>query len=99
MKFFKRWKKNKEIGELQLRIDHCRSTIAEVEEALNLEELHPEIARQVRRLETALEEVDVSNLKDRDLEKMELATNRLLSEFRGLHRQGKLKNIHEGPLH
>lgn len=99
MKFFKRWKRRKEVRELQLRIDHCRTTIAEVHRALLREEIQPEIAEQFRRLETALEEVDVSQLGDRDIEKIETATNKLLDEFRSLYRQGKLKNIYEGPFH
>ena len=33
------------------------------------------------------------------LEKIEMATNRLLDEFRSLYRQGKLKSIHNGPVH
>ena len=99
MKFLKRWMKRKEVRELQLRIDHCRSTIAEVHEALSMDEVLPEIAEQFLRLEEALDQVDVTKLNHRDLEKIEMATNRLLDEFRSLYRQGKLKNIHDGPVH
>ena len=99
MKLFKRWRQRKEIGELQLRIDHCRTTIEEVHSALLKEEIQPEIAEQFRRLEEALEQVDVNQLGNRDIEKIEIATNRLLDEFRSLYLQGKLRNIHEGPVH
>ncbi len=85
--------------ELQLRIDHCRSTIAEVHRALLMDEVQPEITQQFRRLEAALEQVDVTQLRNRDLEKIEMATNKLLDEFRSLYRQGKLKNIYDGPVH
>jgi hypothetical protein len=63
------------------------------------EEIQPEIAEQFRRLEAALEEVDVNQLGNRDIEKIEMATNKLLDEFRSLYSQGKLKNIYEGPVH
>jgi hypothetical protein len=96
---FRRWTKRKEIREVKLRIDHCRSTIAEVHEALLIDEVQPEIAQQFRHLEEALEQVDVTQLNSRDLEKIEIATNRLLAEFRSLYRQGKLKSIHDGPVH
>ena len=99
MKLFKRWRQKKEIGELQLRIDHCRTTIEEVHSALLKEEIQPEIAEQFRRLEEALEQVDVTQLGNRDIEKIEIATNKLLDEFRSLYLQGKLRNIHEGPVH
>jgi site-specific recombinase len=99
VKFLKRWRQRQEIRELQLRIDHCRSTIAEVHRALLIEEVQPEIAQQFRRLEAALEQVDASQLKARDLEKIEMATNKLLGEFRSLYRQGKLKNIYDGTVH
>lgn len=99
MKFLKRWLKRKEVRELQLRIDHCRATIAEVHGALLMEEVQPEIAEQFRRLEVALRQVDVVRLNYRDLEKIEMATNRLLDEFRSLYHQGKLKNIYDGPIH
>ncbi|UCG13858.1 MAG: hypothetical protein JSU72_05135 [Deltaproteobacteria bacterium] len=99
MRLFRRWKKRKEVRELQLRIDHCRSTIAEVHDALLMEEIQPEIAQQFHRLESALGQVDVMQLNDRDLEKIEMATNKLLAEFRSLYLQGKLKNIHSGPVH
>jgi hypothetical protein len=99
VKLFNRWKKRKKIREVQLRIDHCRSTIAEVHRALLIDEVQPEIAQQFHRLETALDEVDAALLNQRDLERIEVATNKLLAEFRSLYRQGKLKNIHEGLMH
>ena len=99
VKLFRRWKQRKEIRELQLRIDHCRSTIAEVHRALLSDEVQPEIAEQFHRLESALEQVDASQLGSRDIEKIETATNKLLDEFRSLYRQGKLKNIYDGPVH
>ena len=99
MKFFKRWQQRKEIRELRLRIDHCRTTIREVHRALLKEEIQPEIAEQFKRLESALEQVDVHQLGNRDMEKIEMATNNLLDEFRSLYDQGKLRNIYEGPVH
>jgi len=99
VKLFKRWQQRKEIYELQLRIDHCRTTIEEVHSALLKEEIQPEIAEQFRRLEEALEQVDVKQLGNRDIEKIEMATNKLLDEFRSLYLQGKLRNIYEGPVH
>jgi hypothetical protein len=99
MKLFKRWQKKKEVRELQLRIEHCRTTIKEVYRALLHEEIQPEIAEQFRRLEAALEQVDVKQLENRDMEKIEMATNNLLEEFRGLYSQGKLRNIYQGPVH
>jgi chaperonin cofactor prefoldin len=99
MRFLKRWQKKRKVQELQLRIDHCRRTIADVEKALRNEELRPELAMPFRRLGTALAGVDVSQLDERELEKIETATNKLLSEFRSLYLQGKLKNIHTGLLH
>ena len=99
MKFFKRWQQRKEIRELRLRIDHCRTTIKEVHRALLKEEIQPEIAEQFKRLESALEQVDVHQLGNRDMEKIETATNNLLDEFRSLYDQGKLRNIYEGPVH
>jgi hypothetical protein len=99
VKFFKRWQQRKEIRELQLRIDHCRTTIEEVHSALLKEEIQPEIAEQFRRLEAALEQVDVKELGNRDIEKIETATNKLLDEFRSLYSQGKLKSIYDGPVH
>jgi len=57
------------------------------------------MAEQFRQLEASLEQVDVSRLKNRDLQEIEMATNKLLGEFRSLYRQGKLKNIYDGLLH
>lgn len=99
MKFLKRWRKKREVRELQLRIDHCRKTIAEVRKALRTEELRPELAVQFRRLGSALAQVNAAQLDERELEKIETATNKLLSEFRTLYLQGKLRNIHQGLLH
>jgi hypothetical protein len=99
MTFFRRWQQKREGRELQLRIDHCRRTVADVEKALRHEELRPELAVPFRRLGEALARVDVSRLDERELEKIETATNTLLSEVRSLYLQGKLKNIHTGVLH
>ena len=99
MRFLKRWQKKREVRKLQLRIDHCRRTIADVKKALRTEELRPELAVPFRRLGAALARVNVSQLDERELEKIETATNKLLSEFRTPYLQGKLKNIHTGLLH
>ena len=99
MRLLKRWQKKRADRELQLRIDHCRRTIADVKKALRTEELRPELAVPFRRLGAALARVDVSQLDERELEKIETATNKLLSEFRSLYLQGKLKNLHTGLLH
>jgi ribosomal protein L29 len=99
MRLLKRWQKKRAGRELQLRIDHCRRTIADVKKALRTEELRPELAVPFRRLGAALARVDVSQLDERELEKIETATNKLLSELRSLYLQGKLKNIHNGLLH
>lgn len=99
MKVLRWWAKRRGVRELQLRIDHCRSTISEVHRALLVDQVQPEIGEQFHRLEAALEQVDVSQLNTRDLEKIETATNRLLAEFRSLYRKGKLGIIHEGTLH
>ena len=64
-----------------------------------MDEVQSKIAKQFRRLETALEQVDVRQLGKRDLEEIEMATNKLLAEFRSLYRQGQLKDIHDGLLH
>lgn len=99
MRLLKRWQKKRAGRELQLRIDHCRRTIADVEKALRTEELRPELAVPFRHLGAALARVDVSQLDERELEKIETVTNKLLSEFRSLYLQGRLKNIHNGLLH
>jgi hypothetical protein len=99
MRFLRRWQKKREVRELQLRIDHCRRTIADIEKALRTEEFRPDLAVPFRRLGAALARVDISQLDERELEKIETATNKLLSEFRTLYLQGKLKNIHTGLLH
>ena len=99
MKFLKLWTKRKEIRELQLRVDHCRSTIAEVHRALLMGEVQPETAEQFRQLEASLEQVDVTRLRNRDLQEIEMATNKLLGEYCSLYGQGKLKNIYDGLLH
>ena len=99
MRFFRRWQRKLEARELRLRIDQCRRTMAEVEKALRSEELRPELMEQFRRLGEALAQVDVSAIKERDLERIETATNELLFELRGIYLQGKLKNIHDGLLH
>jgi hypothetical protein len=62
-------------------------------------EVQPEMAEQFRQLEASLEQVDVTRLKNRDLHEIEMATNKLLGEFRSLYHQGKLKNIYDGLLH
>ena len=97
--FLKRWQKGRAVRELQLRIDHCRGTIGDLERALRTEDLRPELAVPFRRVEAALARVDVSRLNEQELKKIETATNKLLSEFRPLYLQGNLKNIHTGLLH
>jgi len=62
-------------------------------------EVQPEMAEQFRQLEASLEQVDVTRLKNRDLQEIEMATNKLLGEYRSLYGQGKLQNIYDGLLH
>ncbi|MBW1981893.1 MAG: hypothetical protein JRJ12_11800 [Deltaproteobacteria bacterium] len=99
MKFFALWKRKKSVHELYLRIDNCRSTISQVTAALTTEQLDPAVASRFRELQRALQKVDVAQLRERDMQKIEKATNKLLADFRSLYLVGKLKNIHEGFLH
>lgn len=68
----------------KMRIENCVNTIIEVHKFLGSQKINPEIIDQFRRLKDVVEVLNIGKVTEDDIEKIELATNSLLSELKVL---------------
>jgi hypothetical protein len=68
----------------RMRIENCVNTIIEVHKFLGSQQISPEIIDQFRRLKDVVEVLNIGKVTEDDIEKIELATNSLLSELKVL---------------
>jgi len=68
----------------KMRIENCVNTIIEVHKFLGSQRINPEIVDQFKRLKDVVSVLNMGKVTEDDIEKIELATNSLLSELRVL---------------
>ncbi len=79
---------------LKLRVESCVDTILELDKSLGKGKIGQDVIERFERLRESLESVADDTMDERDISRIEDATNQLLSEIRvSLGKQGC------GPLH
>ncbi len=68
----------------RLRIESCIETILEVNESLSDSLLDPETIDHFERLKTVMQNLDARTIQEKDLVRLEEATNRLLQDMKSL---------------
>ncbi|MBW2622996.1 MAG: hypothetical protein JRD68_08840 [Deltaproteobacteria bacterium] len=83
----------------RLRLASCVKAIIRVHTQLDPSPRDSAIARKINRLKTALDSVVLEEVSEKDLERIEDATNRLLKELGPLYPRANLNSDNFGPLH
>lgn len=83
----------------KLRVESCVDTILEVDRCLGKGKIRQDVVERFERLRESLENVVDETIDERDITKIEEATNQLLSEIRGSLREQVTRPFHEGQKH
>ena len=84
---------------LRLRVESCVNTILTLNESLGEGKIKPEIIKQFEQLKESLKYVDDENVDEKDISRIEEATNQLLEEIRASFEAKDLSLLHEGHTH
>ncbi|MBU2550131.1 MAG: hypothetical protein KKB20_17110 [Proteobacteria bacterium] len=82
-----------------LRLANCVETILEVQGALDVETLDPGLHRRIQGLESTLQAIEIVEVPETDVRRVEEATNRLLQEMRELFSGQAEVRIFQGAMH
>jgi hypothetical protein len=92
-----RYKKNGK--HLRLRVESCVNTVLELNQRLGEGKIKREIVQQFERLRESLMYVTDETVDERDISRIEDATNQLLAEIRTAAGTEKIETLHLGPTH
>lgn len=96
---FKRFRVRHEAKHLRARVESCVSTILELDKHLGKGKIKPEIIQQFEKLKESLQYVSDDSVDERDINRIEEATNQLLAEIRVSYGEGFAGSFYEGDKH
>ncbi len=83
----------------QLRLSTCLETIVEVHTSISDSRLDESLIGKFKQLEQSLRSIDLEGVSEKDIQRVEDATNRLLDELKRLFLNKEANPIHPSPLH
>jgi hypothetical protein len=95
----RRFRQRQNSRHLRLRVESCVNTILALNESLGEGKIKPEIIQQFEQLKDSLQYVDDENVDEKDIFRIEEATNQLLEEIRTSFEDKDLSLSHEGQTH
>lgn len=95
----RRFRQRQNSRHLRLRVESCVNTILALNESLGEGKIKPEIIQQFEQLKNSLQYVDDENVDEKDIFRIEEATNQLLEEIRTSFEDKDLSLFHEGQTH
>lgn len=84
---------------MRMRVESCVTTILDLNELLGEGKIKPEIIQQFERLKESLRYVTDDTVDEKDISRIEEATNQLLAEIRVTFGKGHISMLHEGQPH
>jgi hypothetical protein len=84
---------------LRLRVENCVLTILELNQKLGAGKIKPEIIRQFERLRESLRFVTDDTVDERDISRIEEATNQLLAQIRISYAEEDMGDLFDGHRH
>lgn len=99
---FKRYRQKKLPGltrHLRLRVESCVNTILELNVRLGEGKIKPEIIQQFERLKDSLQYVTDDSVDEKDINRIEEATNQLLAEIRTTYGEALIDQSRERQTH
>jgi len=96
---FKRFRQKRHSRHFRLRVESCVTTILDLNSQLGDGKIKPEVIQQFVRLKDSLHYVTDETVDEKDINRIEEATNQLLAEIRVVYGENELKSHREGPTH
>lgn len=96
---FKRFRQKQVSRHLRLRVESCISTILDLDKHLGKGKIKPEIISQFERLKDSLHYVTDESVDEKDINRIEEATNQLLAELRLTYPEKPFGSWYEGETH
>jgi len=84
---------------LRVRVESCVNTILELNDRLGEGKIKPEIIQQFERLKESLRYVTDDSVDEKDIDRIEEATNQLLAEIKVTYGGQAATIRHEGQIH
>jgi len=82
-----------------MRVESCVNTILDLNERLGEGKIKPEIVEQFERLKESLRFVTDETVDEKDIHRIEEATNQLLAEIRMTYGDNQITSLYEGESH
>lgn len=82
-----------------MRVESCVNTILDLNRQLGEGKIKPEIIEQFERLKESLRYVTDETVDEKDINRIEDATNQLLAEIKMTFGEDQLRSLHEGQPH
>lgn len=96
---FKRFRHKQTSKHLRMRVESCVDIILELNDRLGVGKIKPEIIQQFERLRESLPYVTDESVDERDIDRIEEATNQLLAEIKVAFGEKPVRLPHEGAEH
>ncbi len=96
---FKRFMHKQDRKYFRQRVESCVETILELDQRLGDGKIKPEIVDQFRRLRDSLQYVTDDSVDEKDINRIEEATNHLLQEVKRLVGENERISLYEGLAH
>lgn len=96
---FKRLRHKETRKHLRLRVENCVDTVLELNERLGEGKIKPEVIRQFQQLKESLKFVTDESVDEKDISKIEEATNQLLAEIRSDFKERDIGSLFGGQPH
>jgi hypothetical protein len=84
---------------MRLRVESCVDVILALDERLGEGKIRPEIVQQFQRLKEYLNYVDDELVDEKDIDRIETATNQLMAEIGAAVGKDGIGSLHEGRMH
>jgi trimethylamine:corrinoid methyltransferase-like protein len=84
---------------MRLRVESCVDVILALDERLGEGKIQPEIIRQFQRLKEHLHFVDDELVDEKDINRIETATNQLMAEIGAALGKDHIGSLFEGRMH
>jgi len=81
------------------RLENCVNTILDLNERLGAGKIKPEIVEQFKKLKDTFARLDENLVEEKEVDKIEEATNRLLQEIREIYGEQTMKELYDMPKH
>ncbi len=95
----RRFQPKKKSQHMRMRVESCVDVILALDQKLGEGKIRPEIIQQFQRLKEHLRNVDDELVDEKDIDRIESATNQLMAEIGASFGKDRIGSLHEGRMH